>query len=83
MPTKFRSHVLKASFSDFLRETLQFKAAVSQSRTFHIDLHPSTHVQLKKSNGRCLGYDVSECHANFQTNMKSFAHRNRQKKNTC
>ena len=28
-------------------EALQFEAAVPQLRTFHIDLHPPTHVQLK------------------------------------
>ena len=28
-------------------KALQFEATVQQLRTFHMDLHPPTHVQLK------------------------------------
>ena len=46
-----------------------------------MDLHPSTHVQLKFFKDRCLGYVVFECHANSHINWESFAHRDQQK--TC
>ena len=52
---------------------------MSQVRTFQVDLHPPTHVQLKILKGRCLGYVVFDCHANFQINWESFAHMDRQK----
>ena len=44
-----------------------------------MDLYPPTHVQLKSSNIIFLGHVAFECHANFQINWKSLAHRDRQK----
>lgn len=35
-------------------------AMMPQLGTFHMDLDPSTHVQLKIANGRCLGYATFE-----------------------
>ena len=60
-------------------KALQFKIAMPQLLTFHMDLHPPTHVQLKTSKDICLGHVAFKCHAKFQINWESFAHRDRQK----
>ena len=51
-----------------------FAIGGSSATTAHLP-----HVRLKISNGRCLGYVVFECHANFHINWESFAHRDQQK----
>ena len=63
-------------------ESLQFEAPVPQLRTFHMDSHPLRHDQLIiHSNGRCVGYvALLECHASFEINWESFAHRDQQRK---
>ena len=38
---------MKPLFCDFYWEALQFEVAMSQLRTFNMDLHPQTHLQLK------------------------------------
>ena len=46
IPTQTNSQVLKPLFFNFW-EALQFEAVVPQLCTFHMDLHPQAHVQLK------------------------------------
>ena len=46
IPTQINSHNLKPLFSHF-GETLQFEVVVPQLHTFHLNLHPPTHVQLE------------------------------------
>jgi hypothetical protein len=55
IPTQINPQIFKSLFSNFW-EALQFEAAVPKLHTFHMDLHPPTHVQLKIPNFRCLGY---------------------------
>ena len=57
IPTQTISQILKPLFCDFL-EALQFEEVAPRLCTFHMDLHPPTHVRLKFSNGSCLGYVV-------------------------
>ena len=64
------SNQLTNRYIVILGEALQCDVAVPQPRIFHMDLQPPTHVQLKISNGRCLGYATFECHANIQINWE-------------
>jgi hypothetical protein len=68
-------------YSKSFGEALQCDVAVAQLHTFHMDLQPPAHVQLKNSNGRCLEYATFECHANFQINWEPFPHMDQQ--NRC
>ena len=47
IPTRTISQIVKPLFCDFYWEALQFEVAMSQLRTFNMDLHPQTHLQLK------------------------------------
>ena len=44
-PTSISSQFLKAYFFVIFWESLQFEATMIQLHTFHMDLHPPTHVQ--------------------------------------
>ena len=46
IPTHTNPWILNHYFV-ILGEALQFEAVVPQPRTFHMDLHPPTHVELK------------------------------------
>lgn len=85
--SSFRIHLLKSPHESWNHyfvlfwETLQFEIAVPRVCTFHMDLHPPTHVQLEIYSGTCLGYVVFECHATFQIKWESSAHKDQQ--TTC
>ena len=55
MPTQINSQILNYYFV-IICEALEIEATMPQLCTFHMDLHPPTHVQLKESNDGCLGY---------------------------
>ena len=50
-----------------------FTSRIIHMCTFYMNLHPPTHVQLKNSDNKCLGYNAFECHANFHINWRLFS----------
>ena len=79
-PTQINSQILKPLFCDFLGSFTIWGSGVTTTRIPH-GFTPTNTCPIKNSKGRCLGYVAFECHANFQINWESFAHRDQQK--TC
>ena len=60
-------------------KALQFEVVVPQLHTFHMDLHPPTHVQLKIPMVGVKDMLHLSIMQNFQINWESLAHRDQQK----
>ena len=71
---------LETLFCDFLGSIAIWG---NNATTLHLPhgFTPTNTCPTKSSNGRCLRYCVFECHANFQINWESLAHRDQQR--TC
>ena len=69
----------KPLFCDFLGSFAIWGDDASVAHLPH-GFTPTNTCPTINSNNTCLGYDVFECHANFQNNWESFAHREQQKK---
>ena len=79
MPTRIGSQSLKPLFCDYVG-SFAIESMVPQLNTFHMDLHPPTHVQLNKCSSRSLRYVAFECHANFRSIGNHTTHRDQPKK---